>query len=216
MERTTNLERGWSSLLAANESLVLAACPRSVIAPRFKAGRWAGQETRTIAQTANVMEPKSKGQQLESKSTRARSAKRSGHENRTKHLGLTKLRTLVAKDFQLMIRVEAADSAGNCQCVTCGKIDHYSEMNAGHWISRTRFNVLFDERNISVQCPNCNNPANSGDVGPQYAFYMLKTYGDEVMQDLLRLSQLKANHTKEQLLEMRAGFKQRINVVQQN
>ena len=39
--------------------------------------------------------------------------------------------------LQRIVRMKAADENGYCQCVTCGKVGHWKEMDGGHYISRT-------------------------------------------------------------------------------
>ena len=57
---------------------------------------------------------------------------------------------------QLWSRIGRADSDGNCQCITCGFVGHYSELQGGHFIERGKAVTRLDERNIWPQCPGCN------------------------------------------------------------
>jgi len=50
------------------------------------------------------------------------------------------------------IRREAADSEGLVVCYTCGKVEHWTDVDAGHAISGRHNGVLFDERIIRPQC----------------------------------------------------------------
>ena len=51
-----------------------------------------------------------------------------------------------AKLLQRLVRLKASDDNGYCQCVTCGKIDHYKNMQGGHFMPRGRTVFkLFDE-----------------------------------------------------------------------
>ena len=99
-----------------------------------------------------------------------------------KSKGLTKYKSLVAKDFQKMIRAEAAAKengyeiavvvgelrevfrvVGQLVCVTCGKCGPYKDGSlqgafaAAHYISRRHSATLLDPRNIAVCCLGCNN-----------------------------------------------------------
>ena len=38
---------------------------------------------------------------------------------------------------QKLVRLKAADKHGFCRCVTCGKRQHWKELQGGHFISRT-------------------------------------------------------------------------------
>ena len=61
-----------------------------------------------------------------------------------------------AKLLQRYVRLKASDDNGYCQCVTCGKVDHYKAMQGGHFIPRTRTILKLYEGNIWPQCPHCN------------------------------------------------------------
>jgi hypothetical protein len=41
-------------------------------------------------------------------------------------------------------------------CVTCGKKDHWSKLQNGHFMSRRHYNTRWDEDNCHVQCSGCN------------------------------------------------------------
>ena len=64
------------------------------------------------------------------------------------------------KDFSIMIRVEAADAHGVCECVTCGLKKHWRSgfIHTGHFLAARYANsaVKFEISNVAVQCRNCN------------------------------------------------------------
>jgi len=73
------------------------------------------------------------------------------------------------------------------ECVTCGLRKHWKELQAGHFIPQAQGNaVKYDLRNIHVQCYRCN--INLGSNGPEYYPFMIKTYGQETIDELKRLS----------------------------
>ena len=43
-----------------------------------------------------------------------------------------------AKLLQRLVRLKASDDNGYCRCVTCDKIDHYKNMQGGHFMPRGR------------------------------------------------------------------------------
>lgn len=45
---------------------------------------------------------------------------------------------------------------GIAECVTCGRKDEWKKLQAGHFISRTKRSVRWDEDNVQVQCYSCN------------------------------------------------------------
>lgn len=54
-------------------------------------------------------------------------------------------------------------SKGNIvKCVTCSCTKTWKEMDAGHFISRSKLAIKFDEKNVNCQCKSCNGPYGSG------------------------------------------------------
>ena len=58
--------------------------------------------------------------------------------------------------FSEYIRLRDADSSGNVRCITCEKITHWQDADAGHFISRDKKATRYDERNVNAQCKTCN------------------------------------------------------------
>jgi len=64
-------------------------------------------------------------------------------------------------------------------CITCGKLHHFKDLQAGHYIH----NVLdYDDMNIQPQCVRCNK-FKHGKLD-EYTFYLIKTYGLKKVEDL--------------------------------
>lgn len=90
--------------------------------------------------------------------------------------------------FSIYIRLK--DAVDNiARCVTCGAKAHYKLMQNGHFISRRKMSVRFDEMNCHVQCQYCNE--NLGGNLKVYKVFMIVTYGQEAVDELLK----KANRT---------------------
>ena len=68
------------------------------------------------------------------------------------------------------------------QCVTCGKKDHWKNLQAGHFISRKHYATRWNEENVQVQCVACNVYR----YGEQYLFGVY--LGEEKSQELLQQS----------------------------
>lgn len=93
-------------------------------------------------------------------------------------------KTLVAKldaVFSEYIRRRYAKN-DIAQCVTCGKKDHWKNLQAGHFISRKHYATRWNEENVQVQCVACNVYR----YGEQYLFGVY--LGEEKSQELLQLS----------------------------
>lgn len=73
-------------------------------------------------------------------------------------------------------------------CVSCGKIVLIKYADAGHFIGRGlggSSGVYFDERNIHLQCKQCN-AFKQGNYS-EYLKFMVESYGEEVIEELERL-----------------------------
>ncbi len=101
--------------------------------------------------------------------------------------------------------MEAADEYGECVCVTCGKRDHYKQMQAGHFIAGRTNSILFREDNVHVQCIRCNNYL--GGNQEAYAAYMLRTYGQAKIDELNRARHEAVTFTRHELLDMREEYR---------
>ena len=58
--------------------------------------------------------------------------------------------------FSQYIRLRDSDQNCNAICITCRKVAHISEMDAGHFIDRSHQATRYDERNVNAQCRTCN------------------------------------------------------------
>lgn len=91
-----------------------------------------------------------------------------------------------AKLLQKIVRLEAADINGFCQCVTCDKHDHWTNMQGGHFISRGNAATKLDPRNINSQCSGCNlHGMKVGNAESVYHGWMINRYGKEVVDEML-------------------------------
>ncbi len=77
--------------------------------------------------------------------------------------------------MQKLVRMKAADADGYCECVTCGVVKHYKQMDGGHYISRSYSFHSLREENIHPQCKGCNRYM--GKVHDDYRRYMVEMYG---------------------------------------
>ena len=90
-------------------------------------------------------------------------------------------KTKIDKPFHEYIRRrDADDDSGYCQCISCDKPIHFSESDAGHFISRGKLATRWDERNVNAQCRKCNR----FEYGRQFE-YSLKI-GTELAEQLLQ------------------------------
>lgn len=95
---------------------------------------------------------------------------------------VAKLREEAAVLLQKLVRMKAADENGLASCVTCGKRQHYKEMDGGHFISRKWTATKLVEENVHPQCKGCNQYASGRH--DDYSLFMVDTYGIEMVREL--------------------------------
>lgn len=128
--------------------------------------------------------------------------------DRSKPLKAVKKAQKRSTDRQLAIReldrvfsiyIRTRDSIdGLARCVTCNAIDSWKSMHNGHYISRGKFALRWDEKNCHVQCESCNVTL-AGNL-KAYKRYVARKYGSEIF---LYYQEKLANHEKIQTYEIK-------------
>lgn len=95
----------------------------------------------------------------------------------------SKLIKIADKVFSEYIRRRNANGLGMTECFTCGKIDHWKNLQCGHFQSRKHYATRWDEKNCQVQCAGCNVFR----YGEQYKFglYLDKKYANNISEKLM-------------------------------
>ncbi len=97
--------------------------------------------------------------------------------------------------FSLFIRKRFADAYGRVSCVTCQARLHWKKANAGHFIKRQFVATRYDARNCHVQCVHCN--LYRGGELIEYNAFMLRTYGQQTIDELRQLKTMTVNRGRE-------------------
>ena len=117
-----------------------------------------------------------------------------------------------AKLLQRYVRLKASDDDGYCQCVTCGKIDHYTAMQGGHFYSRRHTVFKLFEENIHVQCPACNQwGMKTTKIQEAYRIYMEDMYGARRIRAMQRLAwRASPKFDREEVIQFQRELKEKI------
>lgn len=118
----------------------------------------------------------------------------------------------VWKIFSQYIRlrdcIRSCDNIEYGQCISCDEIVPIRQAQAGHFISRQFHSLLFDERNVHLQCQNCNEFMRGNIL--RYTNAMVALYGEGILEELLKKKlQIKQYHAPE-LAEMYDLYKAKI------
>jgi len=87
------------------------------------------------------------------------------------------------KVFSLYIRLRNSDQNGTVECYTSGKLMHYKDAHAGHFISRRHLSTRWNEINVQVQSVG-ENLFNQGNA-PVFAQRLLKEFGEDIVDKLI-------------------------------
>lgn len=106
--------------------------------------------------------------------------------------------------FSLYIRLRYADNRGMAKCFTCGKVDHWKKLQAGHFQSRRHYSTRWNEENVQVQCQSCN----LYNQGQQYIY--AKNLGLELAESLSLKAQKLVKFSIVDLEEMIAHYQHEV------
>ena len=95
---------------------------------------------------------------------------------------ISKLKKELDKWFSLYIRLRDATDEGMVQCTTSGRLYHYKNIHAGHFMSRKHLSTRWCEVNVQPQ----SAADNLFGQGEQYKFGMAldAKYGDGTAEEL--------------------------------
>lgn len=93
------------------------------------------------------------------------------------------------KVFSEYIRLRDANWQGVCFCITCNRVFHWKNGDAGHYVQRDRLATRFEEKNVHAQCKYCNRFRS----GEQYLHGVAidKKYGTGTADRLMIISKAK-------------------------
>jgi len=113
--------------------------------------------------------------------------------------------------FSQYVRLRAADHRGMGECYTCGAIRHWSEVDAGHFMSRACMSTRWDEKNVQFQCKRCNGFRS----GEQFLFsqHLDSDYGEGTADGLYIKSKQTYKHTPQELETMYRHYKRLVDEI---
>lgn len=108
--------------------------------------------------------------------------------------------------FQRIRRIEESVS-GYCRCVTCGEVYYYTELDGGHYISRSSKATELYSENVWPQCKICNQLKNGRPE--EYRDFLIHKIGKD---NVLKLESMKSQIVlkkdyKKILLHLKAKLK---------
>lgn len=90
------------------------------------------------------------------------------------------------------------------KCITCGRLVGRTRADAGHFISRRFNSTLFDERNVHLQCKQCNA---FGGQPLEYRRQIVRLYGEGADVELEDRATEIRKFTPQELIELTDYYK---------
>jgi hypothetical protein len=108
----------------------------------------------------------------------------------------------------LALHKEKGTDPDYAMCCSCGWVQHWKKMDAGHYISRGYKSILYDERNVNAQCKRCNGfkQGNASD----YRKFLINKYSEEVVEELEALKFKIRQYRPPELEEMIETYKEKL------
>jgi len=114
--------------------------------------------------------------------------------------------------FSKMIRARD-NNGGYFRCPTCGRTLPIEEADAGHYITRARKSVMFDEMNVHAQCRYCNRFQEGNHF--IYRTWLVEKYGEEAVEALECRAQFVGGHKTFDLLLLAKEYKARTKTIKE-
>jgi hypothetical protein len=132
-------------------------------------------------------------------------------KGKIKQISISSLKKKCWNQFSKYIRLrdclKTTGSPDYGKCITCGRLVGITRADAGHFISRRFNSTLFDERNVHLQCKQCNG---FGGNLLEYRRQIIKLYGegaDTLLED--KATEIK-KFTPQELIELEGYYKNKI------
>lgn len=109
------------------------------------------------------------------------------------------------KAFSDYIRNRDLDGEPGTTCITCGKWFKNEDLELGHFISRRHLATRWDEKNVHLQCHQCNRNL-QGNLS-KYTAVILERYGKAVLLELYRKSKTEMSFTQPEIDELEKHYK---------
>lgn len=88
--------------------------------------------------------------------------------------------------FSKFIRQRGMDENGFNYCISCGELDHWKNLQAGHFLPKSLgLSIYFEERNVWPQCSLCNLTWQGNQI--PYEIALKKRFGESITEELKAL-----------------------------
>lgn len=128
---------------------------------------------------------------------------------------LPKLKKKLWDLVSLFVRQSAADHRGMAVCYTCGTVEEWKYMDAGHAIGGRTGAVLFDLEILRIQCKPCNGPRDGGNY-QMFTAKLIEEHGHAWWYAKLEAAKQIKKWTLPELEQMIEEFTQKLSVLERS
>lgn len=111
--------------------------------------------------------------------------------------------------FSKYIHLRDADENGYCKCISSGKIQHWKDMDCGHFINRKHMSLRYNEINCNAQS-RLDNRFDEGNI-EGYRRGLVKKYGEEMIDKLYAAKNQTKKFTQSEIKIMIKHYKQQVD-----
>lgn len=102
--------------------------------------------------------------------------------------------------FSRYKRLSALMGSGYIRCVTCGGFFTFRQTDCGHYVGRACMALRYEDKNTGCQCHHCNRYSEG--VKDQFAIYLQRKYGSDILEWLNTKKQETKFYTHTELEEL--------------
>lgn len=99
-----------------------------------------------------------------------------------KQASIKTLKDKLDRVFSIYISLRDCNKEGYCKCISCGKVEHWKNVDCGHYVNRSHMGTRYSERNCNAQCRSCNRFDEGNNIG--YTRGLIHKYDIKVLSEL--------------------------------
>lgn len=122
---------------------------------------------------------------------------------------LATLKRELWKVFSIFIRQREMDEHGYALCISCGKLEQWEHLQAGHYLPKSLgLSIYFHPKNVWQQCSYCN--LNLQGNSHHYAIALKKKFGERIIEELESIQRQPKKYLPWEYEELIAEYKGKI------
>lgn len=135
--------------------------------------------------------------------------RKTGFKKKLRKKSLASLKRKLWEVFSIFVRQREADQDGYAACISCGKLEYWKYLQAGHFLPKSLgLSIYFHPQNVWQQCSFCNL-AKQGNAH-HYAIALKKKFGEGIVEELESIQRQPKKYYAWEYEEMIEDYKAKI------